>query len=49
MKVKVTTDPALLGGFVAKTDEVIVDASVKNQLEKLRKTFGSAGVSLNKF
>ncbi len=48
LKVKVTTDPSLLGGFVAKTDEVIVDASVKNQLEKLRKTFGSAGVSLNK-
>ncbi len=48
LKVKISTDPALLGGFVAKTDEVIVDASVKNQLEKLRKTFGSAGVSLNK-
>lgn len=49
LKVKFTTDPDLLGGFVARTDEVIVDASVKNQLEKLRKTFSSAGVSLNKF
>ena len=48
LKLKVTTNPDLLGGFVARTDEVVVDASVKNQLDKLRRTFSSAGVSLNK-
>jgi F-type H+-transporting ATPase subunit delta len=47
LKVTSSTDPLLLGGFIAKTDEIIVDASVKNQLEKLRKTFSRAGVSLN--
>jgi F-type H+-transporting ATPase subunit delta len=47
LKVTSTTNPGLLGGFIAKTDELIVDASVKNQLEKLRKTFSRAGVSLN--
>lgn len=47
LKVTSTTDPGLLGGFIAKTDEIVVDASVKNQLEKLRKTFSRAGVSLN--
>ncbi len=48
LKLKLTTNPGLLGGFVARTDEVVVDASVKNQLDKLRRTFSSAGVSLNK-
>lgn len=47
LKVTSTINPGLLGGFIAKTDEIIVDASVKNQLEKLRKTFSRAGVSLN--
>ena len=47
LKVKFMTDPALVGGFVAKSDELVVDASVKNQLEKLRKSLVSAGVSLN--
>ncbi|GAB1347862.1 F0F1 ATP synthase subunit delta [Ignavibacteriales bacterium] len=49
LKVTVKTDPGLVGGFVARTDEIIIDASVKNQLNKLRKTFSRAGVSLNNF
>jgi F-type H+-transporting ATPase subunit delta len=47
LKMTVTTNPELIGGFIAKTDEVIVDASVKNQLKKLKKSFSRAGVSLN--
>lgn len=48
LKVNVIEDAGIIGGFLAKTDEVVVDASVKNQLEKLRKRFSAAGVSLNK-
>lgn len=48
LKVSVKTDPGLVGGFIARTDEIIIDASVRNQLKKLRKTFSRAGESLNK-
>lgn len=30
-------DPSLIGGFVAATDKYLVDASVKGQIEKLKK------------
>ena len=34
-------DPGIIGGFVAKTDQYILNASIKNQLEQLRKIYES--------
>lgn len=36
VEVKVTTDPSLLGGFVAKVGSEIYDASVAGKIDKLR-------------
>jgi F-type H+-transporting ATPase subunit delta len=36
VEVKVTTDPSLLGGFVAKIGSEVYDASVAGKIEKLR-------------
>ena len=36
VEVKVTTDPSLLGGFVAKVGSEIYDASIAGKIEKLR-------------
>jgi len=33
----VKIDSSLIGGFVAATDKYLVDASVKGQIEQLRK------------
>jgi F0F1-type ATP synthase delta subunit len=30
-------DPAIIGGFVARTEQFLVDASIKGQIEQLRK------------
>ncbi len=32
-------DPAIIGGFLAKTDQYLIDASVKGNLEQLKKTY----------
>ena len=34
-------DPGIIGGFIAKTEQYILNASVKNQLEQLRKMYES--------
>jgi len=36
---KMKIDAALIGGFVAKTDQCLIDASVKGFLEQLKKTY----------
>jgi F-type H+-transporting ATPase subunit delta len=36
VEVKVTTDPSLLGGFVAKVGSEVYDASVAGKIQKLR-------------
>ena len=40
-------DPNVIGGFVAKVGDTIYDASLKNQLEILKKRFLKGGASLN--
>jgi F-type H+-transporting ATPase subunit delta len=36
-------DPAIIGGFKAKVDDMLIDASVRNRLESLRKSLVGAG------
>jgi F0F1-type ATP synthase delta subunit len=38
-KTEVKINASLIGGFVAKTSQYLVDASIKNQLEKLRRSY----------
>lgn len=40
-KTEVNVNSSLIGGFVAKTSQYMVDASVKNQLEKLRRSYNN--------
>ena len=42
-----TIDPTVIGGFVAKVGDTVYDASLKNQLEILKKRFLKGGASLN--
>ena len=39
--------PDLLGGFVVKIKDVILDASIRHQLELLRKRFKEGSIALN--
>jgi len=41
------TDVNLVGGFIAKVDDTLYDASIKNQLELLKKQFLTGEISLN--
>jgi F-type H+-transporting ATPase subunit delta len=41
------TDKSLIGGFIARAADTMYDASIKHQLEILRKQFLSGTVSLN--
>ena len=41
------TDIKLVGGFVAKVDDTLYDASIKHQLELLKKQFLTGEISLN--
>jgi len=41
------TDKDLVGGFVAKVDDTLYDASIKHQLELLKKQFLTGELSLN--
>jgi len=40
-------DPQIIGGFVARVDDTVFDASVSHQLEILKKQFIEGGASLN--
>lgn len=42
-----TVDKLLIGGFVAKAGDTMFDASVKHQLELLKKQFLTGDISLN--
>jgi len=41
------TDKTIIGGFVAKVGDTVYDASIKHQLELLRKEFLQGSVQLN--
>lgn len=41
------TDSTIVGGFVAKVEDTVYDASVKHQLELLKKEFLQGSVQLN--
>jgi F-type H+-transporting ATPase subunit delta len=41
------TDKKIIGGFVAKIQDTIIDSSIKHQLELLRKKFREGDVILN--
>ena len=47
IKLTYIPDKELIGGFIAKVDDTMYDASVKHQLELLRKQFLHGNVSLN--
>jgi F-type H+-transporting ATPase subunit delta len=47
IKLNFITDKNLIGGFVARAADTMYDASIKHQLEILRKQFLSGNVSLN--
>lgn len=48
-KVRLTfsLDNRLIGGFLIKIDDTVIDASIKRQLELLKESFKSGGVDLN--
>ena len=41
------TDQKLVGGFIAKVDDTLYDASIRHQLELLKKQFLTGEISLN--
>ncbi len=41
------SDTKLVGGFIAKVDDTLYDASIKHQLELLKKQFLTGDISLN--
>ena len=41
IRLVITVDPSLIGGFLIKTDSKIIDFTVKNQLQKLAKHLDS--------
>jgi F-type H+-transporting ATPase subunit delta len=41
------TDLNLIGGFIAKVDDTLYDASIRHQLELLKKQFLTGDISLN--
>ena len=47
IKLNYITDKSLIGGFIARAADTMYDASVKHQLDLLRKQFYSGTVSLN--
>lgn len=46
VRVKYKIDKSIIGGFIAKTEDTVFDASIKHQLELLKKQFVS-GIILN--
>ncbi len=47
VRLNFTIEPGVIGGIVAKVGDTVYDASLKNQLEILRKRFLKGGASLN--
>ncbi|MBZ0199704.1 MAG: ATP synthase F1 subunit delta [Ignavibacteriaceae bacterium] len=47
IKLNFRIDPQVIGGFIARVDDTVFDASVKHQLELLKKQFIEGGASLN--
>jgi F-type H+-transporting ATPase subunit delta len=47
IKIKYIINKELIGGFIARAADTMYDASIKHQLETLRKQFLSVNVSLN--
>lgn len=47
VNIKLELDKEILGGFIAKIGDTIVDASLKHQLSLLKKQFLKGGPSLN--
>jgi F-type H+-transporting ATPase subunit delta len=47
IKVRYIVDKELIGGFIARVADTMYDASIKHQLEILRKQFLTGSVSLN--
>lgn len=47
IKFKYDVDPEMIGGFIATVDDTVYDASLKHQLELLRKQFKQGGTALN--
>jgi F-type H+-transporting ATPase subunit delta len=47
IKLKYIINKELIGGFIARVADTMYDASIKHQLETLRKQFLSGNVSLN--
>ena len=46
-KLSFKVDPNLIGGFIVKIKDVILDASIRRQLEILRKRFKEGDIALN--
>jgi F-type H+-transporting ATPase subunit delta len=47
VNLKFKSDQNLIGGFIAKVDDTLYDASIKHQLELLKKQFLTGEISLN--
>jgi F-type H+-transporting ATPase subunit delta len=47
VRLKFTIDQNMIGGFIAKVKDTVYDASVRHQLELLKKEFLGGGASLN--
>lgn len=47
IRMNLSIDPELIGGFIIKAGDRIFDASLQNQLRKVRKQLASTGFSLN--
>lgn len=47
IRLNIVVDESLVGGFIAKTGDTMYDASVRHQLELLKKQFLVSGFSLN--
>ncbi len=40
-------DPLIIGGFIARTNNTVIDASLKHQLDSIRKQFLKSTIALN--
>jgi len=47
IRMNLSVDPELIGGFIIKAGDRIYDASLQNQLRKVKKQLASTGFSLN--
>jgi F-type H+-transporting ATPase subunit delta len=47
LRVNFKTDESIIGGFTVKVSDKVIDASLRNQLAKLKKTLLSEKISIN--